>query len=134
MPPCSRAWCAALPAAAKASTRPATPIGRSAPSAARTWISVPGPARVSGFPTKRPRTTSLSVTPNCSNFESVGRVGGPAEIALLREPAQHRQRAGQHRPHLERQALPRELLALVHMQLAGPIEDLAEIQPHQRVR
>ena len=34
----------------------------------------------------------------------------------------------------DRQALPRHLLALAHLELAAPLEDLAEVQPHPRVR
>src|SRR5438105_1715636 len=58
----------------------------------------------------------------------------PSETALGGEPLQHRHGAGQHRPHRDRQRLPGHRLLLAHLERTLPLVDLAEVQPHQRVR
>jgi GGDEF domain-containing protein len=57
-----RASFAAPIAAATASMRPATRSARFAASAASTWTWVPGPARASGWPARRPQTTNPLAT------------------------------------------------------------------------
>src|SRR5436190_8607351 len=57
-----------------------------------------------------------------------------SKAAFRSEPFEHRHRPRQHRRHVDRQRLPGHRLLLTHLELAAPLEYLAEVQPDEGMR